>query len=104
VSYHRPQSRRKRYKTFGFSLLIRAALGLRLRESGPATFVSTIILKMRAANETGLALQSFRNSAKRAGRIDTNTVRGHGTTALDLEWRLADGLPQELKLLGCSEI
>jgi hypothetical protein len=85
-------------------LLIRAALGLRLRESGPATFVSTIILKMRAANETGLALQSFRNSAKRAGRIDTNTVRGHGTTALDLEWRLADGLPQELKLLGCSEI
>jgi hypothetical protein len=61
----------KRYKTIGFSLLIRAALELRLRKSEPATFVSTIILKMRTASEIGLALQSFRNSAKRAGRIDT---------------------------------
>jgi hypothetical protein len=85
-------------------LLIRAALGLRLRKSEAATFVSTIILKMRTANEIGLALQSFRNSAKRAGRIDTNTVRGYGTTVLDLEWRFGDSLPQELKLLGCSEI
>jgi hypothetical protein len=59
---------------------------------------------MRTDNGIDLALQSFRNSAKRAGRIYTNTVRAHGTTVLDLEWRLVDGLPQELKLLGCWEI
>src|SRR5260370_8893380 len=67
--------------------LIRAALVLRLPKSEPLLFVSTIILKMRTDNEIGLGLQSFRNSAKRAGAIDTNTVRGHGATALDLHGR-----------------
>ncbi len=33
-----------------------------------------------------------------------NTVRGDGTTVQDLEWRVVDGFPQQLKLLGCSEI
>ena len=77
------------------TLLIDAALGFRLRKSEPPTLVSTIIRKMRSANEIGLAPQSFRNSAKRAGRIDTNTARGHGTAVLDLEWRLVDALPRE---------
>jgi len=85
-------------------LLIRAALELRLRKSEPQTFLSTIIPKMRTDNEIGLALQSFRSSAKRAGRVGMNTVRGDGTTVQDLEGRVVDGFPQQLKLLGCSEI
>jgi len=85
-------------------LLIRAALELRLRKSEPPTFLSTIIPKMRTNNEIGLALQSFRSSAKSAGRIGMNTVRGDGTTVQDLEGRVLDGFPQQLKLLGCSEI